>query len=152
VLAVSAEDPKFLLENAGVIPGLGRIDVPEDGTPVDAWLPIPFTGGHLRLPLKLALSGDHLTAFAGAKAGQLARAMADEDLIANGLLYYKVDYQSYLNILANALESDQSRTDLPTERKAQMLEALRSFNAAYQGHLDITERGIELSGDIVVRD
>ncbi len=150
VLAVSAEDPRLLLENADMIPGLGRIDVPEDGTPVDAWLPIPLTGGHLRLPLKLALSGDHLTAFAGAKAGQLARAIAGDHLEANGLLYYKFDYRSYFNMLANALGSGHGRRYRPKE--GQMLEALQSINAVYQGHLDITEHGIELTGDIIVRD
>ncbi len=150
VLAVSAEDPKLLLENAGAIPGLGEIDVPEDGTPVDAWLPIPLTGGHLRLPLKLALSGDHLIAFAGAKAGQLAKAFAGDNLESNGLLYYKVDYQAYINALVNTWGSHQGRHYRPKER--QMLEALRSINAVYRGHLDITEHGIEMTGDIIVRD
>jgi hypothetical protein len=151
VLAVSAEDPKRLLDNAGAIPGLGRIDVPEDGTPVDAWVPIPLTGGHLRLPIKLALSGNHLTAFAGAKAGQLARAFARDNLEANGLLYYKLDYRAYFNTLVNTLGSHRhGHRFRPKER--QMLEALRSINAVYEGHLDITERGIELTGDIIVRD
>jgi hypothetical protein len=150
VLAVSAEDPKLLLENAGAIPGLGQIDVPEDGTPVDAWLPIPLTGGHLRLPLKLALSGDHLTAFSGAKAGRLARAFARDNLEANGLMYYKFDYRSYFDTVVNALRSRHDRRYRPEDM--QMLEALQSFDAVYQGHLDITERGIELTGDIIVRD
>lgn len=150
VLAVSAEDPQLLLENAGAIPGLGRIDVPQDGTPVDAWLPIPLTGGHLRLPLKLALSEDHLTAFAGAKAATTAQAIARDDLETNGLIYYKFDYQSYFNMLANALGSRHGRHYRPKDRE--MLEALRSINAVYQGHLDITERGIELTGDITVHN
>lgn len=150
VLAVSAEDPKLLLENAAAIPGLEQIDIPEDGTPVDAWLPIPMTGGRLSVPLKLALSGDHLTAFAGVKAGRLARAFARDNLEANGLMYYKLDYRSYFDAVVNALASRHGPRYRPEER--QMLEALQSFDAVYQGHLDITERGIELTGDVIVRD
>ncbi len=150
VLAVSAEEPWRLLENAGAIPGLGRIDLPEDGTAVDAWLPIPLAGGHLRLPLKLALSGDHLTAFAGAGAGRLARAIGRGKLEANGLLYYKFDYRSYFKLLANAVGPYQGPRYAPKERR--LLEALQSINAVYQGQLDITERGIEMTGDIVVRN
>ncbi len=150
LLAISAEDPRVLLDNTGAIPGLGRLEVPEDGTPVDAWLPIPLAGGQLRLPLKLALSGDHLTAFAGPKAGRLAQALADDELEASGLLYYKLDYGSYFNLLTNTLGSRRGHQVRPQDR--QMLEALGSINAEYRGHVDITEQGIELTGNIAVRN
>ncbi len=80
----------------------------------------------------------------------MARAIARDDLETNGMIFYKVDYGSYINMLADTLKVRRDRSYRPRDRE--VLDALRSIDAEYQGYLDITGRGIELTGDIAIRN
>lgn len=140
LLAIAAENPRILLGRAASF--IGNIEIPDDGTPVDVRLPIPMSSGDEAWSLKVASEGNHITLFAGEKAGRYAQQLQSEDVDANGLMYYKMDYRAYMDFLTQAARYAPNKALTPENVEA--MEMIKSFNAVYDSFIDITDSGFEL--------
>ncbi len=137
IVTLSATNPESLLMMAsGMLPGIPAL--PSDGTPVD--LPLPFT-----LPngesVKLAMKGNHLTAYIGKQAEQIANSLADVALSATGLSVINMNFGKYFSVLYNAMFSGKQAASIPKESK-QMFEDMRNMDAQVVESFDITSQGL----------
>ncbi|QDF66136.1 hypothetical protein FJQ87_05060 [Shewanella sp. SNU WT4] len=104
--AVSVSTPRpstlvSLLTN--IDPMFASIQVPSDGTPVSL-APILQLPDFLPLDPMIAIKGEHLVVYSGAKAKQWADGLAAQALVSNGIMAGGVDYQKIYQPLVMALE------------------------------------------------
>ncbi|WP_417913978.1 hypothetical protein [Candidatus Electronema sp. JM] len=145
LISLSAKDPAALLQTvSGLLPQLAELKIPADGTPVALPAPVP-----LPFPLMAAVNGQHLTVYAGEKAGQLAKELGKMPLESSqGILSGAFDYGKFYSLLADALP----KNDAKAAEAGAALEALKDAKLRIEMKLDFTERGIEMKANMVSTD
>ncbi|MBL1277875.1 MAG: hypothetical protein COB30_017485 [Ectothiorhodospiraceae bacterium] len=140
IVTLSAKDPKrLLLMAANFQPGMPPIQLPDDGTAVDFPLPLPTPNLG---SVKLALKGNHLVAYIGDKAAEIAKSMSNEPLAATGMFSLNIDIGKYMKIISGiALTVDTAEGKLPDQSKA-MLEEMAKMDMNIVESFDITSQGI----------
>ncbi|WP_394131831.1 hypothetical protein [Shewanella maritima] len=135
LVTLSADDPMMLLNMVKPFyPPLANLQLSPNGEAVDvsSLLMLPPEFG---VKAKLALKGQHLVLFNGAKAQQQADKLASEALVANGMLSASVDYAQALTPLIEAIE--QSGEAMPEE-----LKMMQGYDMRLNTSLDVTDQGI----------
>jgi len=100
IITLSAKEPqRLLLMVANFQQGMPPIQLPDDGTPID--FPIPLDLGSV----KLALKGNHIVAYIGDKAEQLAQKMANDPLAATGMFTLNMDVGKYMKLINNFVQT-----------------------------------------------
>ncbi len=98
LVSVSTKHPEqlwALLATFG--PGFAAVSLPEDGQAVD--LPLPW-GAQLPRRVRLGHYGSHLALFSGDRAAAVARSLAGQPLVENGLYEAHLDYGLFADLLA----------------------------------------------------
>lgn len=94
--SIASDSPSALAAMTGMIPlpGLNGLVIPADGTPVDINLPMLPPA----IKAKAAIKGKFIVLYAGAEGEQAAAALATEQLTANGLYGFGIDYRKFASI------------------------------------------------------
>ncbi len=145
LLSLSAADTVSLVQNiAAIFPPLATLDLPADGTPVP--LPVPVS---LPVTPSVAVNGQHLTVYAGSQGEKAAKALAGAALDSSpGIMAASIDYSKYFQMTGDLAASSGKQS---TEAAA-VLEALKDAKMRVQMKLDFTERGIEMTADMIATD
>ncbi|WP_076410134.1 hypothetical protein [Shewanella sp. UCD-KL12] len=135
LISLSADNPSMLFNMVKPFaPELANIQLSQDGSVTDLsfMLPLPPEYG---ISPKLAVKGQHLVLFTGDKAEAAANALADEQLVNNGL--YSV-YLDYSKVFAPILSlAEMTGEPLPEE-----FSMMKDYNMQVQMGLDINDKGI----------
>lgn len=103
IITISAKEPqRLLLMAANFQQGMPPIQLPDDGTPID--FPIPLPTSDLG-SVKLALKGNHIVAYIGGKAEQIAQTMANNPLAATGMFALNMDLGKYMKLVNNFVQT-----------------------------------------------
>lgn len=143
LLSLSAKDPVSLLQNFGLFfPPLAALDLPADGSPVP--LPVPVS---LPVTPSAAVNGQHLTVYAGEQGKKAAKALADAALDSSpGIMAASIDYSRYYQLAGDliAYKTGEQNADV-----AALFEAMKKAKLRVSMKLDFTERGIEMTADMI---
>jgi len=137
IVTLSAANPQTLLMMAsGMLPGIPAL--PSDGSPVDLPLPFAMPNGE---SVKLAMKGNHLTAYIGKQSEQIANSLANVALSATGLFVINMNFGKYFNLFYNAMLSGEEAASIP-EDSQQMFEEMRNMDAQVIESFDMTPQGL----------
>jgi hypothetical protein len=143
VTITSANPQQLLMMAANFQPGMPPLQLPPDGTPIDFPLPIPLPNGE---PVKLALKGNHIVAYVGARSAKLAEKLATEKLHPNGMFAFNMDFGKYMKMVANiaqtAPQTEGNKPAAMTEQDKQMLQAMSTMKMQFVESFDIDPNGI----------
>ena len=144
IITVSSANPQQLLMMvANMQPGMPPLQLPPDGTPIDFPAPIPMPNGET---IKLALKGNHIVAYVGAKSAQLADRLAQIKLQPNGLFAFNMDFGKYMKMVANMAETapqtDTTKPTAMTDQEKEMIKAMSSMNMQIVESFDIDPNGV----------
>jgi len=144
IVTLSATNPQALLMMAsGMLPGIPAL--PSDGTAVDLPLPFAMPNGE---SVKLAMKGNHLTAYIGKQAEQIANSLANVTLSATGLSVINMNFGKYFDLFYDAILSGEEAASIPQESK-QMFEEMRNMDAQMIESFDITPQGLAVEMKMV---
>ncbi len=142
IITISAKEPqRLLLMAANFQQGMPPIQLPDDGTPID--FPIPLPTSELG-SVKLALKGNHIVAYIGDKAEQLAQTMANDPLAATGMFALNMDLGKYMKLVNNFVQAADNTDGKISEQDKAMLEEMAKANVQFVESFDITPQGIVL--------
>lgn len=145
IITISTKNPQqLLMMAANMQPGMPPLQLPADGSPIDLPVPLPIPA---LSQMKLALKGNHIVAYVGEKATQMANDMANEALEANGIFAVNIDFGKYMSLIAStAKESATGTTENQpaslTEQEQAMLDAMSNTKMQFVETLDIQKEGI----------
>jgi hypothetical protein len=146
LLSLSAKDPVSLVQTAAaVFPPLATLDLPADGSPVP--LPVPIS---LPVTPSAAVNGQHLTVYVGEQGGKAAKALASAALDSSpGIMAASIDYSRYYQLAGDmiAYKAGEQNADV-----AALFEAMKKAKMRVLMKLDFTERGIEMTADMIAPD
>ena len=148
IITISAKNPQQLLMMAANFQqGMPPIQLPDDGSPID--LPVPLPAPNLG-SVKLALKGNHLVAYIGNKAEQLAKAMANDPLSPTGIFAFNMDFGKYMKFVSNiALAADAEKDQFSEDNKA-MLKNLAEMDMQIVESFDITPQGVAFDAEMAL--
>lgn len=145
IITISSSNPQqLLMMAANMQPGMPPLQLPPDGTPIDLPVPLPIPA---LAQMKLALKGNHITAYVGERATKIAESMAMEKLEPTGIFALNIDFGKYMSLLADAasanpgVDSDNQPTSLSAQDQA-MLDAMSKTNMQLVESMDIKKEGI----------
>lgn len=144
IITISSANPaQLLMMAANMQPGMPPIQLPPDGTPIDFPAPIPVPNGE---PVKLALKGNHIVAYIGAKSAQLAEQLAQDKLQPNGMFAFNMDFGKYMKMVANMAQNapatDGNKPTAMTEQDKQMIKAMSTMKMQLVESFDIHPNGL----------
>jgi len=144
IITVSSTNPaQLLMMAANMQPGMPPLQLPPDGTPIDFPAPIPVPNGE---PIKLALKGNHIVAYVGAKSAQLAERLAQDKLQPNGIFAFNMDFGKYMKMVANVAQNappaDGNKPAAMSEQDKKMIEAMSSMKMQFVESFDINSDGL----------
>lgn len=144
LLSLSAINPRSLVHNAAaVFPPAATLQLPADNSPVE--LPIPID---LPTTPSAAVNGSHLTVYVGEQGEKAAKALADATLESSqGIMAVSMDYGKYFQMagdLAAYAGAEEESADA-----AAILDSLKKAKVRVQMKVDFTERGIEMSANML---
>ncbi len=87
--SISAKNPQTLAGMTNMLPMLAGIQIPSDGTSVD--IPLPMVPPSISV--KAAIKGQQLVLYTGDNLGSTLSTLEQEDLTANGVYSFGVDYR-----------------------------------------------------------
>ena len=145
LLSLSAKDPVTLVQTvAAVFPPLAALELPADGSPV--LLPLPVS---LPVTPSAAVNGQHLTVYVGKQGEKAAKALAGAALDSSpGIMAASIDYSKYFQMTGD-LAAYSSGPDGQNAEAAAVLDALKDVKMRVSMKLDFTERGIEMTADMI---
>ncbi len=140
IITLSAKEPqRLLLMVANFQQGMPPIQLPDDGTPIDFPIPLPTSDlGNV----KLALKGNHIVAYIGDKAEQLAQTMANDPLAATGMFALNIDFGKYMKLVNNFVQTVDTTDGKISEQDKAMLEEMAKMDVQFVESFDITPQGI----------
>jgi len=147
LVTVSSDNAHGNLAMLGLmLPWLGQVNVPADGTPVPLMLPMddmPRINGKPLMPM-LAIRGSHITLFAGESARAVALGLDQDALQANGFVSMDFDYGFYGSMLDSLMIF--TPFDDPEEQAqfADLARILADSGLRTRMGLDFSDRGIIL--------
>ncbi len=142
IITLSAKEPqRLLLMAANFQQGMPPIQLPDDGTPID--FPIPLPTSDLG-SVKLALKGNHIVAYIGDKAEQLAQAMANDPLAATGMFALNMDFGKYMKLVNSFVQTIDTTDGKISEQDKAILEGMAEMDMQFVESFDITPQGIVL--------
>ena len=151
IITVSSSNPQSILMMAsGMMQGMPPIQLPPDGTAIDFPLPIPLP---MNESPKLALKGNHLVAYIGAKGEQAANRLANEPLKQNGMLSFAMDFGRYMKFLASSVEGIQKTSNGQPQMKPSEVETLKAFSnmkGQLIESLDVSNNGFEFGMEMTL--
>ena len=144
IITISSANPQqLLMMAANMQPGMPPLQLQPDGTPIDFPSPIPMANGE---SIKLALKGNHIVAYMGAKSAQLANNLAKMQLQPNGLFAFNLDFGKYMKMVANMAENapqtDGTKPTAMTDQEKEMIKAMSSMNMQIVESFDIDPNGV----------
>jgi hypothetical protein len=143
LLSLSAKDPVTLVQTiAAFFPPLAALDLPADGSPVP--LPVPVS---LPVTPSAAVNGQHLTVYVGKQGEKAAKALAGAALDSSpGIMAASIDYSRYYQLAGDliAYKAGERNADV-----AALFEAMKKAKMRVRMKLDFTERGIEMTADMI---
>ncbi len=140
IITLSAKEPqRLLLMVANFQQGMPPIQLPDDGTPID--FPIPLPTSDLG-SVKLALKGNHIVAYIGDKAEQLAQKMANDPLAATGMFALNMDFGKYMKLINGFVQTLDTADGEISEQDKAMLEGMAEMDMQFVESFDITPQGI----------
>jgi len=148
IITLSATDPqRLLLMAANFQQGMPPIQLPADGTPID--FPIPLPTSDLG-SVKLALKGNHIVAYIGDKAEQLAQTMANAPLAATGMFALNIDFGKYMRLINNFVQTANTTEGKISEQDKVILEGMAKMDMQFVESFDMTPQGIVLDATITM--
>lgn len=145
IITISSSNPQqLLMMAANMQPGMPPLQLPADGTPVDLPVPLPVPA---LANAKLALKGNHIVAYVGEKATQMADQLAAEPIEPSGLFAFNMDFGKYMSLIASTAKDAKTSTGTSqegslTDREKAMLESMANTNMQLVELLDIKKEGI----------
>ena len=146
IITISSSNPQqLLMMAANMQPGMPPIQLPADGTPIDLPVPLPIPA---LAQAKLALKGNHIVAYVGEKATQLADKLATEPLNPGGIFAVNIDFGKYMSLIASAAKesaaatADANQPTSLTDREKAMLDAMSKTRMQFVEVMDIQKEGI----------
>lgn len=95
--SIATENPVMLVNMAKILPFLGDITLPSDGTAITLNLPmVPPT-----IEVKGAIKGKHIVIFAGEKSATIADQLINEPITANGLYSLAFNYRKVVELITS---------------------------------------------------
>lgn len=95
--SIATENPVMLVNMAKILPFLGGITLPSDGTVITLNLPmVPPT-----IEVKGAIKGKHIVVFAGEKSTEIVDELINEPITANGLYSIAFNYRKVGELIAS---------------------------------------------------
>lgn len=95
LVSLAAEEPATIASMAQMIPQLGGLAIPTDGSELELPLPIPGS-----VSVKVAVKGNHIAVYSGAQGAKQAELLKTEELTANGALGFGFDYSKFGDVFA----------------------------------------------------
>ena len=142
LFAVHANNPAAIFNSIKMFsPELQQVQLIDNGPAISLKNIFPMPT-ELNIDPKLALKGDHLVIYKGAKGLQEAEKLALEKMSANGLYQLSFDFNKMLTPMASAtqLMADQSMT--------QEMQFLMDYDARININVDINEQGIRFDSTV----
>jgi len=146
IITISSANPQQLLAMlANFQPGMPPIQLPADGTAIDLPIPLPLPDG---ATVKMALKGNHIVAYTGAKATQMAELLAKQPLQPNGLFAFNMNFGRYMKMLATLAQSQTPTTATAeqkpalTEKEKAMFEEMAKVKMQFVESFDIDKNGM----------
>lgn len=97
MVSIATENPVMLVNMAKILPFLGDITLPSDGTAIALNLPmVPPT-----VEVKGAIKGSHIVVFAGKKSAAKVDELINEPITANGLYSLAFNYRQFGDFIAS---------------------------------------------------
>lgn len=147
IITLSAKNPQTLLSTLGRMqPALQSLQIPADGTPVDFPLPLQLPNNE---PVKLAMKGNHVVAYVGSRAAQVADSLAATKLDANGFMTIALDFGKYMGLINNFA----ANANIPGAFSAQdkkMFEGMANMKMQMVESFDISQDGIAVDVDMAM--
>jgi len=148
IVTISAKEPqRLLLMAANFQQGMPPIQLPADGTPIDFPVPLPTSGLG---SVKLALKGNHIVAYIGDKAEQLAQAMANDPLAATGIFALNIDFGKYMRLINDFVQTAAIKEGSISEQDKAMLEGMAKVDIQFVESFDLTPQGIVLDATMTM--
>ncbi len=148
IITISAKEPqRLLLMAANFQQGMPPIQLPDDGTPIDFPIPLPTSDFG---SVKLALKGNHIVAYIGNKAEQLAQAMANDPLAATGIFALNIDFGKYMKLVNDFVQTVDTTDGTLSEQDKIILEGMEKMDMQLVESFDITPQGIVLDATITM--
>lgn len=144
IIGITAKNPRQLFSTLTAqlpIPGLAQLTLPEDGSAVDLPVPLPPSMG---LAPKIAVKGNQLVIFNGAKSESLANALSTTagTVEANGLISFAMDMDKFQPLMQQVIENNPMMAMPEFDAfKASM----GSQTGKVTSDIDITNQGIEIN-------
>jgi hypothetical protein len=153
IITLSAKDPQRLLAMAANMQqGMPPIQIPADGTPVDLPIPLPAPGLG---PVKLAQKGNHVVAYIGEKAAQLAQTLSSEPLAATGMFAFNMDFGRYMKFVSdmamNAQGPQGKVADQLSEQDKAMFKQMSKMNMHVNETFDIDAQGLAFDAKMTMQ-
>lgn len=145
IITISTKNPQqLLMMAANMQPGMPPIQLPADGTPIDFPLPLPIPA---LSQMKMALKGNHIVAYVGEKATQMADSLANEPLNPSGIFAINIDFGKYMSLIASAATEsiEKNPGNQPaalTDQEKAMLDAMAKTKMQFVETLDFENEGI----------
>lgn len=141
LISLASDNPAQQLATAAMmLPPLGGVQLPEDGTPVElnqVLPPVNMIGGKTFA----AAVGQHINVYQGGKAAEVSAAMTDEGIEANGFMTMYMHYGEYIKFIGQVMQ--MSGESIPKE-----LKALEDLDMRVGLEIDFTENGVELLAEM----
>lgn len=154
MITLSAKDPQRLLAlAANFMQGMPPIQLPADGSAIDLPVPLPIPPN--LGSVKLALKGNHIVAYIGSKAEQLAQKMSGDPLAATGVLAFNMDFGKYMGLISNitlaagAIEGATPEESIPAETQAALKE-MTKMDMQIVESFDITPQGLSVDATMTM--
>ncbi|NOX91562.1 MAG: hypothetical protein GXP18_03675 [Gammaproteobacteria bacterium] len=148
IITISAKEPqRLLLMAANFQQGMPPIQLPADGTPIDFPIPLPTSDlGNV----KLALKGNHIVAYIGDKAEQLAQTMANDPLTATGMFALNINFGKYMRFINDFVQAADTAEGKISEQDKTMLEGMAKVDMQFVESFDMTPQGIVLDATMTM--
>ncbi len=148
IITISAKEPqRLLLMAANFQQGMPPIQLPADGTPIDFPIPLPTSDlGNV----KLALKGNHIVAYIGDKAEQLAQTMANDPLTATGMFALNINFGKYMRFINDFVQAADTAEGKISEQDKAMLEGMAKVDMQFVESFDMTPQGIVLDATMTM--
>jgi hypothetical protein len=124
LVTIAAENPALLVGLVGLVPELGSVVIPSDGTTVPLNLPDLPPG----VQPKVAVKGNQVVIFDGDEAASAARSLAFEKLNQDGLFAFTADYNKVAAIAQEAMPAIGDMTDMSINDCADLHSSLALLN------------------------
>jgi len=148
IITISAKEPqRLLLMAANFLQDSSSIQLPADGTPIDFPFPLPTPNlGNI----KLALKGNHIVAYIGDKAEQLAQTLANDPLAATGMFALNIDFGKYMKLVNDFVQTVDAADAKISEQDKAILAGMAEMDMQFVESFDMTPQGVVLDATVTM--